>query len=166
MDALAATSLGEVVEGRQYVTFGLNNEEYAVDALNVQEIIEMASITHVPHLPGFFKGVINLRGTIIPVVDLKLKFDMASEGYRKHTCVIVTEFSGGVMGIIVDSVSDVMHMPEESVSATPSFGSQVRTDFIKGMGKVSDRLVLILDINKVLTEEEASIVSEQLTETI
>ncbi|HAK89172.1 MAG TPA: chemotaxis protein CheW [Nitrospiraceae bacterium] len=166
MDALAATSLGEVVEGRQYVTFGLNNEEYAVDALNVQEIIEMASITHVPHLPGFFKGVINLRGTIIPVVDLKLKFDMASEGYRKHTCVIVTEFSGGVMGIIVDSVSDVMHMPEESVSATPSFGSQVRTDFIKGMGKVSDRLVLILDINKVLTEEEASIVSEQLTEAI
>ncbi len=166
MEALAATSLGEVVEGRQYVTFGLNNEEYAVDALNVQEIIEMASITHVPHLPGFFKGVINLRGTIIPVVDLKLKFGMASESYRKHTCVIVTEFSGGVMGIIVDSVSDVMHMPKESVSATPSFGSQIKTDFIKGMGKVSDSLVLILDINKVLTEEEASIVSEQLTEAI
>ncbi|MCL4456679.1 MAG: chemotaxis protein CheW [Nitrospirae bacterium] len=166
MDALAATSLGEVVEGRQYVTFGLNNEEYAVDALNVQEIIEMASITHVPHLPEFFKGVINLRGTIIPVVDLKLKFGMASEGYRKHTCVIVTEFSGGVMGIIVDSVSDVMHMPKESVSATPSFGSQIRTDFIQGMGKVSDRLVLILDINKVLTEEEASIVNEQLTEAL
>lgn len=163
MDALAAISLGQVVEGRQHVTFGLNNEEYAVDALNVQEIIEMASITHVPHLPEFFKGVINLRGTIIPVVDLKLKFGMVSEGYRKHTCVIVTEFSGGVMGIIVDSVSDVMHIPKESVSATPSFGSQIRTDFIKGMGKVNDRLVLILDINKVLTEEETLIANEQMT---
>lgn len=163
MDALAATSFGQAVEGRQYVTFGLNNEEYAVDAINVQEIIEMASITHVPHLPGFFKGVINLRGNIIPVVDLKLKFDMGAEGYKKHTCVIVTEFSGGVMGLIVDSVSDVLHMSNEAISAAPSFGAKIKTDFIKGMGKIEDRLVLILDMDKVLTEEETLIISEQLT---
>lgn len=104
MDALAATGLGQVIEGQQYVTFDLNDEEYAVDALKVQEIIELANITKVPHLPEFFKGVINLRGTIIPVVDMKLKFGMNGGDTQKHTCVIVTEFSGGVMGLIVDSV--------------------------------------------------------------
>ncbi|MCL4536126.1 MAG: chemotaxis protein CheW [Nitrospirae bacterium] len=163
MDALAATGLGQVIEGQQYVTFDLNDEEYAVDALKVQEIIELANITKVPHLPEFFKGVINLRGTIIPVVDMKLKFGMNGGDTQKHTCVIVTEFSGGVMGLIVDSVSDVLHMPEESIAATPSFGTHIKTDFIKGMGKVNDRLVLVLDIDRVLTEEEASVISEQLT---
>jgi purine-binding chemotaxis protein CheW len=163
-NALAAEGVGQVIEGQQYVTFNLNDEEYAIDAINVQEIIEMANITKIPHLPEFFKGVINLRGTIIPVVDLKQKFGMRSEGYQKHTCVIITEFSAGVMGVIVDAVSDVLYLSDESISSAPSFGTKIRTDFIKGMGKVGNRLVIILDVDKVLTEEEALIVSEQLTE--
>lgn len=150
--------------GQEYVTFSLNEEEYAFDALNVREIIEFGNITKVPHLPDFFKGVINLRGTIIPVIDLKQKFRMESGNYQKHTCVIVTEFSKGVMGVIVDAVSDVMYLADESILSTPSFGTKIRTDFIKGMGKVGDRLVLILNVDKVLTEEEASIISEQLIE--
>jgi purine-binding chemotaxis protein CheW len=150
--------------GQEYVTFSLNEEEYAFDALNVREIIEFGNITKVPHLPDFFKGVINLRGTIIPVIDLKQKFRMESRNYQKHTCVIVTEFSKGVMGVIVDAVSDVMYLADESILSTPSFGTKIRTDFIKGMGKVGDRLVLILNVDKVLTEEEASIISEQLIE--
>ncbi len=141
-------------EQQQYVTCYLNSELYAIEAISVQEIIELANITKVPHLPDFFKGVINLRGTIIPVVDLKLKFAMASEGYGKHTCVVITEFSGGVMGLIVDAVSDVLHIPHESVSAAPSFGAQINTDFIKGMAKVDDNLVIVLDVDKVLSAAE------------
>lgn len=158
--ALAERETGSRSEGQEYVTFSLNEEEYAFDALNVREIIEFGNVTKVPHLPDFFKGVINLRGTIIPVIDLKQKFGMESENYQKHTCVIITEFSKGVMGVIVDAVSDVIYLSDESISSTPSFGTKIRTDFIKGMGKVEDRLVLVLDVDKVLTEEEASIENE------
>ncbi len=150
-------------ENQEFVTFSLNNEMYAISALNVQEIIELTSITKVPHLPYYFKGVINLRGNIIPVVDLKHKFGMTSEGYRRHTCIIVTEFSGGIMGLVVDAVSDVLHISEELLLAPPSFGVNINTDFIKGMGKVNDNLVIVLDVERVLTEEEVSIISEQLT---
>lgn len=159
-DAIATVVPGQSLEKQQYITFYLNNEEYAVDALNVQGIIELSNITKVPHLPEFIKGVINLRGTIIPVIDLKLKFGMTCEEYKKHTCIIITDFSGGIMGIIADAVSDVLHMPDESVASTPSFGAKIRTDFIKGMGQVDNRLVIILDIEKILTQDETSLVSD------
>ncbi len=151
---------GQANEMQEYVTFCLNEEMYAIDALNVQEIIELANITKVPHLPAFLKGVINLRGTIIPVVDLKMKFGMSVEGYRKHTCVVVTEFSGGVMGIIVDSVSDVLHMPPETITAPPSFGTKVSTDFIRGMGKVGENLAIVLDVDRVLSDDEVVLLSD------
>lgn len=157
---MAETTLMKEVEGQEYVSFYLKNELYAINALNVQEIIELANITKVPHLPHFMKGVINLRGTIIPVVNLKDKFDMGAEEYRKHTCIIVTEFSGGVMGLIVDSVSDVLQIPEEAISSTPSFGARINTDFIKGMGKIGNNLVMVLEVNKVLSDSEASIIRE------
>jgi len=160
---MANTAIGEmegVREGQQYATFTLNEEEYAIDAVNVQEIIELTNVTKVPHLPEYLKGVINLRGTIIPVIDMKMKLGMKAEGAGKHTCVIVTEFSGGVMGLIVDLVSDVLHIPAEAVSPAPAFGAKIRTDFIKGMGKMGDRLVLMLDIDKVLTEEETEAIKE------
>ncbi len=150
----------QIEEKQQFVTFYLNEEAYAIEALSVQEIIELTNITKVPHLPGFLKGVINLRGTIVPVVDLKMKFGMHSEGYKKHTCVIVTEFTGGVMGLIVDAVSDVLAMSEETISEPPSFGARIKTEFIKGMGRFGDDLVIILDVDRVLTDEEVSILSE------
>lgn len=149
-----AEKTGLQEENQEYVTFFLNNEVYAIDALSVQEIVELASITKIPHLPYFLKGVINLRGTIIPVVDLKMKFGMASEEYRKHTCIIVAEFSGGVMGLIVDAVSDVMNLTSDSIASTPNFGTKVNTDFIKGMGKSGENLVIVLDVDKVLSEAE------------
>ncbi len=144
------------VGSRQYVTFALNNEFYAFDAKRVREIIELTGITRVPHLPGFLKGVINLRGTIIPVIDLKARFGMDSAGYPKHACVVVTAFSGGVMGVIVDSVSDVLHLADAAVDATPSFGGNIKTDYITGIGKVDDSLVIILDADKVLSDDEAA----------
>ena len=151
--------------GREFVTFSLNSEIYAFDALQVQEIIELSTITKVPHLPGHLKGVINLRGTIIPVIDLKQKFGMAGAGsYRKHTCIIVTEFSGGVMGLIVDTVSDIMNIPASSISPPPDFGTKINTEFLAGMSRTGDSLVLLLNVDKVLTEEETEAVSSSMTE--
>lgn len=146
--------------GQEYVTFTLNDELYAFDALNVQEIIELAGVTKVPHLPSYLKGVINLRGTIIPVVDLKEKFGMQGGEYKKHTCIIVTEFSRGVMGLIVDTVSDILNMSPKDLSAAPDFGASINTDFIAGMGKAGDTLVLVLDVDKVLSEAEASVLEQ------
>lgn len=159
----ASAVFGQATEGQQYVTFHLNEEFYAVNALNVQEIVELVNITKVPHLPPYFKGVINLRGTIIPVVDLKLKFDMACEEYRRHTCVIVTEFSGGVMGLIVDAVSDVLHLSAESITETPSFGSSIKTDYMKGMGRVNEALVIILDVERILSGDDLNVLKQQQT---
>lgn len=151
---------GAVAEGRQYVTFGLNDETYAVDALSVQEIIELGAVTKVPHLPEFFRGVINLRGAIIPIIDLKRKFRMSPGERRKHTCVVVTEIEGRVMGLIVDTVSDVLQLPEDALTAAPDFGVQVATDFMRGMARVDNLLVIVLDTHRILSEAEAAAVPE------
>lgn len=158
----AARKFGEAGDaGREYVTFSLNAELYAFDALQVQEIIELSTVTKVPHLPSHLKGVINLRGTIIPVIDLKQKFGMEGAGeYRKHTCIIVTEFSAGVMGLIVDTVSDIMNIPSTSISPAPDFGTRINTEFLAGMAKTGDHLVLLLNVDKVLTDEESSLVAQ------
>lgn len=148
------------VECREYVTFYLGNEMYAVQALSVQEIIELTNITKVPHLPEFIKGVINLRGTIIPVIDLKLKFGMGSFEYRTHSCIIVTEFSDGVTGLIVDSVSDVVNMTDESIKPAPSFGTKIKTEFIKGVANIEEKLAIVLDAEKILSDEEAVLAAE------
>jgi purine-binding chemotaxis protein CheW len=155
-----SSSAVPVDSGQEYVTFTLNDELYAFDALNVQEIIELTNVTNVPHLPDYLKGVINLRGTIIPVVDLKQKFGMATGAYKKHTCIIVTEYSRGVMGLIVDTVSDILNMSPQDISSAPDFGISINTEFIAGMGKAVDTLVLVLDVDKVLTENEASILEQ------
>ncbi len=143
-------------EGGQYVTFLLGEEEYGLEILAVQEIIGFTHITHVPHLPEFIKGVINLRGTVVPVVDLRLKFGIGQADYNNHTCVVVVKMEERVMGMVVDVVSEVVNFPEGSVEAAPPFGTNVRADFIKGMGKIGDRLVIILDIDKVLSNDELS----------
>ena len=133
---------------------------YAFDALQVQEIIEYSSVTKVPHLPDYLKGGVNLRGTIILVVDLKRKFSMQSGDYQKHTCIIVTEYSRGVMGLIVDSVSDILNILPQSISDAPDFGTSINTEFIAGMAKAGDTLVLVLDVDRVLTAEEAIMVQQ------
>lgn len=153
-NGLEDSEFGTIVEGRQYVTFVINEEEYALDSLHVREIIELSAITRVPHLPPFLKGVINLRGTIVPVMDLKVTLGMRSEAYEKRVCVIVTEYSKGVRGLIVDRVSDVVRLPDDSLSSPPSFGPRIQTDFIRAMGRIDNRLVLILDVEKICAEEE------------
>ena len=144
-------------EGK-YLTFVLAKEEYGVEILKVREIIGLMEITSVPRTPDFVKGVINLRGSVIPVIDLRLKFDMPGVEYTQETCIIVVtvEVDGGsvLMGIIVDTVSEVLDIGDSEIEPAPAFGGNINTDYILGMGKVKDTVKILLDIAKVLHAEE------------
>ncbi len=147
-------------EGKHLI-FKLADEEYGLDILKVKEIIGLMDITAVPRTPGFVKGVINLRGKVIPVVDLRLKFGLSSRDYDERTCIVVVEVTHDdaavMMGIVVDSVSEVLNIRPEQVEPTPSFGSSVDTAYIKGMAKTDDgRVKILLDIDRVLSSQEIS----------
>ena len=146
-------------EGK-YLTFSLAGEEYGIGILKVKEIIGMMPITTVPRTPIFVKGVINLRGKVIPVVDLRLKFGMEESAYNERTCIIVVETKGkGVsvlIGIVVDAVSEVLNIKGNDIEDTPTFGTRVETDYILGMAKMNGGIKILLDIDKVLSEEEFS----------
>lgn len=138
----------------KYLTFFLAGEEYGLEILKVQEIIGMMDVTPVPRTPEFIRGVINLRGKVIPIVELRSKFEMNTVDYTDETCIIVVQTHGLQMGIIVDKVSEVMDIPDDDIEDSPSFGNDVRTDYILGIGKSQDRVKLLLDIDKVLSSEE------------
>src|SRR5574340_176251 len=144
-------------EGK-YLTFTLAEEEYGIGILKVKEIIGMMSITTVPQTPEYMKGVINLRGKVIPVVDLRLKFGMEAMDYTDRTCIIVVEIDGDnrkiQMGIVVDSVSEVLNIKGGDIEDAPSFGSRLNTDYILGMAKTGGKVKILLDIDKVLNTEE------------
>jgi purine-binding chemotaxis protein CheW len=134
----------------QYVTFTLEGEEYGVEVLKVQEIIGYQGFTRVPSVPSFVKGVINLRGLVVPVVDLRLKFSMDEKTYDKFTVILIMEVNGRTIGAIVDTVSDVLTLNDEEVQETPDFSSGISVDFISGMGRHGDKFIIMLDIEKVL----------------
>jgi purine-binding chemotaxis protein CheW len=140
-------------EGK-YLTFSLAGEEYGIGILKIREIIGMLSVTSVPETPAFVKGVVNLRGKVIPVIDLRLRFSMPNMDYTERTCIIVVEIqSNGVvvpMGIVVDGVSEVLNVPSEDIEDAPSFGNTVNTDYILGLAKVGKGVKLLLNIDKVL----------------
>jgi purine-binding chemotaxis protein CheW len=138
----------------QYVTFTIAEEIYGVEVLKVQEIIGMTTVTHVPNSPSFMKGVINLRGAVVPVVDMRLKFGIQEKDYDAFTVVIIVEVRERLIGMIVDSVSDVAGIPLNSIQETPHFNAAVDTDFIKGIGQLDSKLVIILDVDRILTAEE------------
>jgi len=142
------------LEGDQYVTFALAGEEYGVDILKVQEIIGYKGFTKIPDVAEYVKGVLNLRGTVVPVVDLRIKFQMAEKAYDKFTVIMIVVVEGRVMGIIVDAVSDVVNLNRNDIQPTPRVGAKVKTDFIKGMGRREDKFIILLDIEKVLSLEE------------
>ncbi len=144
-------------EGK-YLTFALANEEYGISILKVKEIIGMMSITTVPQTPGFVKGVINLRGKVIPVVDLRLKFGIEAAEYTERTCIIVVEIEGAsraiLMGIVVDAVSEVLNIKGENIEDTPTFGTKLDIEYISGMAKCEGGVKILLDIDRVLSDEE------------
>jgi purine-binding chemotaxis protein CheW len=139
----------------KYLTFALGNEEYSVPVLKVREIIKIMEITAVPQVPNYVKGVVNLRGKVIPVVDLRLKFGFPPQEYSERTCIIVVEvvLSAGrpvMMGIIVDHVSEVLNVTAEEIEQTPEFGDEIETDYMKGIAKVRGRVKILLDLDRVL----------------
>jgi len=144
-------------EGK-YLTFSLANEEYGIGILKIKEIIGMMPITTVPRTPEFVKGVINLRGKVIPVMDLRLRFEMEAIDYTDRTCIIVVEIesqAGTVqIGALVDSVSEVLNVGGDDIEETPSFGTKLDTDYILGMAKMEGGVKILLDIDKVLNDEE------------
>ncbi|MDP6545686.1 MAG: chemotaxis protein CheW [Phycisphaerae bacterium] len=135
----------------KYLTFALAEEEYGLEILKVREIISMSEITSVPKTPEFVKGVINLRGKVIPVIDLRLKFAMEEVPYTDETCIIVVDVSGIEMGIIVDHVSEVLDIVGGDIEDAPEFGASVDIDFILGMGKAEGRVTILLDISRVIS---------------
>ena len=150
--------------GGKFLSFFLAGEEYGIDILKVQEIIGMMPITTVPRTPAFVKGVINLRGKVIPVVDLRLKFDMEEIAYTERTCIIVVEIrsQGGsvLIGIVVDSVSEVLNIKGADIEETPTFGAKLDTDYILGMAKMNGTVKILLAIDKVLSAEEIADLDE------
>ena len=142
----------------KYLTFGLGNEEFAIQVLHVREIMGIQEITAVPQTPGYVKGVLNLRGKVVPVVDLRLKFEMPEVEYTQRTCIIVAQIesqAGKLMiGIIVDGVSEVLTMQANDIEDTPDFGAGVETPYILGMAKIKSKVKILLEIDRALTSQE------------
>jgi purine-binding chemotaxis protein CheW len=152
------------VRSQKYLTFVLDMEEYGLEIMRVKEIIGLMEITPVPRMPDFVRGVINLRGRVIPVVDLRLKFGMKDAEDTQETCIIVVDLNDTLMGVVVDRVSEVLDVAEADIEEPPSFGVDLDTSFILGMGKAKGKVVILLDIKKVLTDSEP-ILEQQLPKT-
>jgi len=154
---LVAAALGGV-DIRQYLTFQLAGEMYAVGILNIKEIIEYGSLTEIPMMPAFIRGVINLRGSVVPVIDLAARFGGSQSEQSRRTCIViielVTDDERHDIGIVVDAVSEVLEVSDVDIEPPPAFGAKIRADFIAGMGKIGGKFVIILDIRKVLSVDE------------
>jgi purine-binding chemotaxis protein CheW len=148
---------------KQYVTFKIAEENYGVGVLKVQEIIGMTEIVYVPNSPDFMKGVINLRGSVVPVVEMRKRFHMEDRTYDMFAVIIIVEVRGILVGMLVDSVSDVVSIAEKNIQETPHFTAKIDSEFIAGIGQVNDKLVIILDIDKILSGEEIKTMEQDET---
>lgn len=154
--------------GGKYLTFILAKEEYGISILKVREIIKLLEITSIPKTPGYIKGVINLRGKIIPIMDLRLKFGIEEKEYNERTCIVVVEINFNetrkLMGLIVDTVSEVANLTTDQIEPPPEYGNQNNQGFLVGVGKVKDRVILLLDIEQILSREESILIKEMKTD--
>ncbi|GAB3192873.1 chemotaxis protein CheW [Hydrogenophaga aquatica] len=159
---LAKPLTGE--QQQQYLTFTLAEEMFAIGILSIREILEYGQLTEVPMTPPFIRGVINLRGAVVPVIDLAVRFGRQPRDVTKRTCIVIIETGTGQgqtqqMGIVVDAVSEVLEIPPTEIEPPPAFGARIRIDFIKGMGKIAGRFVVILDVNRILSIDEVAVVA-------
>ena len=145
---------------RQYLTFMLNSEIFAIGILRIKEIIEYGNLTEVPRMPDFIRGVINLRGAVVPVIDLGARFGKQAATVGRRTCIVIIEVQHEgeqqVVGVMVDAVNEVLDIPAAEIEPAPSFGAKIRADFIRGMGKVDGKFVIILNVDHVLSLDEMS----------
>ena len=160
LTALLAAGSGDV---QQYLTFFLGGEMYGLGILNIKEIIEYGNLTEIPMMPAFIRGVINMRGSVVPVVDLLARFGGKKTGIGRRTCIVIIELTleGGRhdIGVMVDAVSEVLEIPQSEIEPPPSFGAKIRTDFIDGMGKVAGKFVIILNTERVLSVDEMAMLA-------
>ncbi len=146
-------------EAREYLTFRLDQEEYGIDILKVQEIRGYEPPTRVANAPDFIKGVVNLRGTIVPIVDMRLKFNCSKAEYNAFTVVIILNLRSRIVGVVVDSVSDVMELPAESIKSAPEIDSVIDSGAVLGLGSLGDRMLILLDIERLMSAPDMGLVS-------
>ncbi|MCU0713305.1 MAG: chemotaxis protein CheW [Pirellula sp.] len=150
----SSVSTGDDIQ--QFLTFTLDDQEFGIEILRVQEIKNFTRVTPIPNMPACIKGVMNLRGTIVPIVDLRIRFDMAVTQYNQFTVIIVVNVGTRIMGLVVDAVSDVLNVESNAIEATPDLGS-INISFISGLAKSGDRLVTLLDIEQLLNDQVSAI---------
>ena len=151
-------------QGRQYLTFAVGSELFATAIAGVREIIEYRAPTPVPMMPGFLRGIINLRGRVVPVIDLSVRFGREAKAVTRRTCIVILEITSAgeqqAIGVVVDSVSEVLEIADADIEPTPSFGAKLRSDFIQGMGKIGEKFVILLDIDHVLSIDELAMLDD------
>lgn len=164
MDMNATDTPGQAPS--QYLTFMLGNDAYAIGILSIKEIIEYTTMTEVPLMPACVRGVINLRGAVVPVMDLQVRFGQSTSPVTKRTCIVIVEVQGPegqqVMGVVVDAVNEVLDIDASDIEPPPAFGTRIRTDFISGMGKVRGKFVILLKVNRVLDLDDLQAMTEAL----
>ncbi|MBK1703304.1 chemotaxis protein CheW [Halochromatium glycolicum] len=147
-------------DNQQFLVFSLGEEEYAIDILKVQEILGYENVTRIANAPDFIKGVTNLRGIIVPIVDLRIKFNLDKVEYDGQTVVIVVNVSDRIVGIVVDGVSDVMTLTPDQIKPAPELGVTMSADFLSGLGSLENRMLVLVDIDKLLTSKEMALVEQ------
>ncbi len=159
-----AVAAGKEEGQNQFLTFLLGGEMFAIPILNIKEIIEYGHLTTVPMMPSFIRGVINLRGSVVPVVDLAVRFGRKAGAVTRRTCIVIIEIEQGEekqdVGVVVDTVNEVLEIPRTEIEQAPSFGARIRADFICGMGKIAGKFVVILDVNHVLSIDEMALLGQ------
>jgi len=155
----AQTDAGQV-EGKEYLAFTLGQEEYGIDILRVQEIRGYEPVTRIANAPNFIKGVVNLRGIIVPVVDMRIKLNLGTPTYDQFTVVIILSIAGRVVGMVVDSVSDVMTLTPEQVKPAPEMGTSFDSDYLIGLGTLNERMLILVDIDKLMSSTEMGLIEK------
>jgi purine-binding chemotaxis protein CheW len=157
-------SVTGIVDVRQYLTFTLDDELFAVDVAKVREVLDFTNITKIPRTPEYMRGVINLRGSVVPVIDLRLKFGMSKTENKINTCIIVLEIKLEdetiILGALADSVQEVFELEPDQIEPAPKFGTKFRAEFLRGMGKREDNFIMILDMDKVFSSDELALVQQ------
>jgi purine-binding chemotaxis protein CheW len=151
---------GREITGNEFLAFTLGKEEYGIDILKVQEIRGYEAVTRIANAPDFVKGVVNLRGIIVPIVDMRIKFNLGEPTYDQFTVVIILNIGGRVMGMVVDSVSDVITLSPEQIKPAPEMGTAFNTDYLIGLGTLDERMLILIDIDKLMSSSEMGLIEK------
>jgi purine-binding chemotaxis protein CheW len=158
--AAAAVAAAAGRMANEFLSFKLGSEEYGIEILKVQEIRSYEAVTHIANAPEFIKGVVNLRGIIVPIIDMRIKFKLGKAEYDQFTVVIILNVAGRVMGIVVDAVSDVINLSAEQVRPAPGFGAVIDTEYIMGLGTVEERMLILVDIEKLMGSTDMGLIEQ------